>query len=106
MGNKVVEKEVRYVKKRIPVEAIQIPTNGDWDTVENWLRNEVPDWFREAMDKVEVLLDLIENRGFMIQTLEGQMLCPWGSYIIRGIKGELYPCRRDIFEETYESVEE
>lgn len=39
-----------------------------------------------------------------IQTLEGAMHCEPGCYIIRGVQGELYPCRADIFEATYESV--
>ena len=33
------------------------------------------------------------------------MLATWGNYIIKGVKGELYPCRADIFEETYIPVE-
>ena len=41
-----------------------------------------------------------------IQTLEGKhYICP-GDYIITGIKGERYPCKRDIFEATYEAVSE
>ncbi len=39
-----------------------------------------------------------------IKTLEGDMAIRWGDYIIRGVKGEFYPCRPDIFEETYEAV--
>ena len=41
-----------------------------------------------------------------IQTLEGEMRGYPGDYIIRGVKGELYPCKPDIFAATYESVEE
>lgn len=44
--------------------------------------------------------------GFVVQTLEGIMFAPFGSYLIRGPKGEYYPCRQDIFEETYETVED
>lgn len=39
-----------------------------------------------------------------IGTLEGQQLVSWGDYIIRGVAGEIYPCKPDIFEKTYESV--
>ncbi len=39
-----------------------------------------------------------------IKTLEGEMKAKIGDYIIRGIKGELYPCKPDIFEATYEEV--
>lgn len=41
-----------------------------------------------------------------IQTLEGKMTVNEGDWIIRGVKGEYYPCKPDIFEETYEIVGE
>lgn len=42
----------------------------------------------------------------VIDTLEGTMSVEDGAYVITGVKGERYPCRRDIFEETYDLVEE
>ena len=39
-----------------------------------------------------------------IKTLEGTMVAKAGDYIIKGVKGEIYPCKADIFEETYEPV--
>lgn len=44
-------------------------------------------------------------KGVVIHTLEGDMLASFGDYIIQGIHGELYPCKPDIFEKTYETVE-
>lgn len=44
--------------------------------------------------------------GLKIPTLEGVMEAVEGDYIIKGIKGELYPCKPDIFELTYEPIEE
>lgn len=45
--------------------------------------------------------------GFIeIRTLEGTMLTSPGSWIIKGVKGEFYPCKPDIFEATYEAVRE
>lgn len=41
-----------------------------------------------------------------IRTLEGDMIAAHGDYIIKGVKGEFYPCKPDIFEVTYETVEE
>ena len=41
-----------------------------------------------------------------IKTLEGIMHVSKGDYIIKGIKGEFYPCKPDIFEQTYEKVNE
>lgn len=40
--------------------------------------------------------------GFKIYTLEGDMIASPGDWVIRGMKGELYPCNPDIFEATYE----
>jgi hypothetical protein len=45
-----------------------------------------------------------EDGSVLIDTLEGTMQAFVGDYIIRGIKGELYPCKPDIFEKTYEPV--
>ena len=41
-----------------------------------------------------------------IETLEGTMHASVGDYIITGVRGEQYPCKPDIFEQTYEPVEE
>lgn len=41
-----------------------------------------------------------------IETLEGVMKARAGDYIIRGVQGEFYPCKPDIFEATYELVED
>jgi uncharacterized protein (DUF2147 family) len=39
-----------------------------------------------------------------INTLEGKMELSWGDYVIKGVKGEYYPCKPDIFELTYEQI--
>lgn len=44
--------------------------------------------------------------GFVIKTLEGEHLANIGDYIIRGVCGEFYPCKPDIFRKTYEEAEE
>jgi hypothetical protein len=44
------------------------------------------------------------SEGLYIETLEGTMKADNGDWIIRGVKGELYPCKPDIFEATYEPV--
>lgn len=55
----------------------------------------------------------LENSGFgaftnhlYIETLEGTHIANIGDYIVKGLKGEFYPCKPDIFEMTYEKVEE
>ena len=46
-----------------------------------------------------------DNPVLKIGTLEGQMLARVGDFIIKGVAGEFYPCKPDIFEATYEAVE-
>ena len=82
---------MRFVKKPISIEAIQ------W-TGDNF--NEV----REFMSDSHVIVTMYNE--LIIPTLEGDMKAPKESWIIRGAMGEYYPCRRDVFEETYEPVEE
>jgi len=83
---------MKYIKKPIPVEAF-------CPNLESW-----PEWFKNN-DKVSV--DIIEGQTVIsIETLEGIMKCNKNDYIIQGVDGELYPCRRDIFLKTYEKFEE
>lgn len=44
--------------------------------------------------------------SIIIPTLEGEMRAVMGDYIIKGIKGEFYPCQPDIFDATYDPVED
>jgi len=48
----------------------------------------------------------LDKGCLIIGTLEGSMKANVGDYIIKGIKGEIYPCRLDIFNETYEEVKQ
>jgi len=47
----------------------------------------------------------IKDRTLLIPTLEGEHSASMGDWIIKGVKGEFYPCKPDIFEMTYEKVE-
>lgn len=83
---------MKYIKKPIPVEAF-------CPNLESW-----PEWFKNN-DKISI--DIIEGQTVIsIETLEGIMKCNKNDYIIQGVDGELYPCRRDIFLKTYEKFEE
>lgn len=86
---------MKYVKKPIPVEAIQIPV----------VDVPMPDWLIEAIQKGFITF-YSRRRGWCVKTLEGDMYAPFGSYIIKDVDGELYPCREDIFEKSYEVYEE
>ena len=44
----------------------------------------------------------VQIDGIEIDTLEGEMLASFGDYVIKGVKGEFYPCKPDIFDLTYE----
>lgn len=49
-------------------------------------------------------VSLTSSPMLIIYTLEGEMRCRQGDWIIKGVKGEFYPCKNDIFEATYEAV--
>lgn len=82
---------MKYRRKPIVIEAY-CPWRGD-----------SPDWFKHALCR-GAIRECVSG-GFDIFTLEGVMHASPGDYIIQGVKGELYPCKPDIFEQTYEPVE-
>jgi hypothetical protein len=55
-----------------------------------------------ACAKWQDYCDLVASKGLMIKTLEGQHIATIGDWIIKGVKGECYPCKPDIFDMTYE----
>lgn len=90
---------IKYRKKPVVIEAFQIPP------VDPDAEHEVPVWLEEAIiDKRIVFSTLLGTVS--IKTLEGFMNGVPGDWIIRGVQGELYPCKNDIFNATYEKVEE
>ena len=91
----------KYMKKPIVIEAIQWTKENDVE-LEHWLSKE---------KSVELEIDdhlYVAGVGtpyinkIQIKTLEGTMEASYGDYIIKGINGEIYPCKPDIFEKTYE----
>ena len=84
---------MRYRKKPVMIEAVQFTR----DSVE------------EAKRFCPVLYPQIRNEQVefaFVQTLEGQVTASLGDYIIKGVEGEFYPCKPDIFRKTYEAVTE
>lgn len=64
--------------------------------------------FKDAKNyrKKPLTIQAVQTKNqLMIHTLEGNMLADKGDYIIKGIKGEYYPCKPEIFEQSYEDVE-
>ena len=93
---------LKFRKKPVVIEAFQMTedrraSNADW-----------PDWMhlawqldREAPGSLYPTEEGTGDGTLSIGTLEGQHLVSWGDWIIQGVKGELYPCKPDIFEATY-----
>lgn len=85
----------KFVKKPIEVEAIQ------WDGTDETKRL-IEERFNIELKITPNWLD--QTNDLVIDTLEGKMTAIVGDWIIKGIKGEIYPCKNDIFKETYEPV--
>lgn len=58
-----------------------------------------------ATEVIDGVIRYPEDGTMLIKTLEGEMCAQPGDWIIRGVKGELYPCKPDIFAATYEAVD-
>ena len=91
---------MKYRKKPIAIEAFQLGVDY------------IPDWFMDRVSDNTIILhgkssgfEHYDDTNCDIQTLEGVMHANYGDYIIKGVKGEIYPCKPDIFEETYEYLE-
>lgn len=64
--------------------------------------SKLPKWVIQAYNNMKITA--ITDNYFNVQTLEGVMLAGREDYLVKGIDGELYPCKIDIFEKTYERV--
>lgn len=80
----------KYRKKPVIIEAV-IWTGYNIDEVKELAKN--------APENL-----IFDNNDLFIETLEGNMKVSVGDYIIKGIAGEFYPCKPDIFKQTYETV--
>ena len=86
---------MRYRKKPVVIEAYKYQAELGNNRLMNWL----------AQQGANVEGWLFHDGEVTIPTLEGKMKAVDGDFIIRGVKGEFYPCKPDIFEATYEIVE-
>ena len=91
----------KWRKKPIVIEAFQFYVDN------------MPNWFMDAVTKNDVILRNCDYKKYPIgeayceiKTLEGINICRGGEYFIKGVKGELYSCKEDIFKMTYEKVNE
>ena len=88
----------KYRKKPVVIEAFK--WTGGFDQKED------PEWIINAMREKIVFphYPSFEKIELHIKTLEGVMTATVGDFIIKGVAGEIYPCKPDIFEATYEKV--
>lgn len=82
----------KYRKKPVVIEALQVNNNV------NELQEFIGDNGIVIQDEHTIIVS--------INTLEGVMTGTDGAYIIKGVQGEFYPCQKDIFEKTYEILEQ
>lgn len=88
----------QYRKKPVVVEVMHFSTNNEvgsptMDAIVNWINQGKNPTQRHAWHN---------GTDIFIETLEGQMTAQCYDYIIKGVQGEFYPCKPDIFEQTYE----
>lgn len=90
---------MKFRKKPVIIEAFRLRKRFDW-----------PEWFHQAVSENTIITHGLGKFGegevcCIIHTLEGPMKASEGDYIIQGVKGEIYSCKPDIFEMTYEAVQ-
>jgi hypothetical protein len=99
---------MNFRKKPVVIETFQMTYERRVDNTE-W-----PEWLNRAWNTTWGQPGAVSSEDFptsngtdrlTIYTLEGVHTVEWGDWIIQGVKGELYPCKPDIFELTYEPVE-
>jgi len=83
-----------FRKLPVEIEAFQVPESGEPQS------KEMIEFLYRSVRTITSDMDCLA-----IHTLEGVMHASPGDWIIKGIKGEYYPCKPDIFEQTYEPVE-
>lgn len=86
---------MKYRKKPVVIEAMHFTDES---------KEDVSIWARSIQYSVTQSYDQQNKPCLRIPTLEGEMICSLGDYLIKGVQGELYPCKPDIFDQTYEPV--
>jgi hypothetical protein len=83
--------KMKFRKKPVVIEAIKFDRLGmNYEEVKKFVGEDMQ----------------VRLEGYFINTLEGLMRVTPGDYVIKGVEGEFYPCKPDIFEKTYEMVED
>lgn len=90
----------KYLYRKRPVVIEAVRNTGEWKDIIDWLN--AIGW-RPQIFSVPPLT-WREDGGLLVRTLEGEVVCAVGDWLLRGVAGEFYPCRHDIFCATYEEV--
>lgn len=88
-----------FRKKPVTIMAMQFNGLEDYLDIVHWM-NDSGNTFAMA-GEIQYTTPLM-----LIPTLEGMMAASPGDWIVRGVQGEFYPCKPDIFDQTYEAVDE
>ena len=83
---------MQYRKKPVVVDVFRLQ-----------LYDAMPEWFADKVTSNDIIIH--PDGTCDIYTLEGVMHGDYGDYIIKGVNGEVYPCKPDIFAKTYEPVD-
>ena len=93
----------KYIKKPVEIEAIQLKEDNIIEVFD--FLDEANYKETKSAEELENFSQMILKQGYIeIETLEGYVKASFGDYIIKGVKGEFYPCKPDIFQATYEEV--
>jgi len=95
---------MKYIKKPVVVEAFQF----DGDFISSDGKPYVPDWAMKAFNKKILHFESTDDSPseLFIKTLEGDVHASLNDYIIKGTRGDIYPCKSDIFKEIYDEYKE
>lgn len=99
-----------FRKKPVMIEAVQFDSvdygdHGGYSIQFNTVAD-LPKWLRDALINDDIFAHEADPDFIFIKTAEGLMESKPGDWIIRGVKGELYPCKPEIFAMTYDPVDE
>ena len=95
---------MKYRKKPVVIEAVQW-TGENHREIWDFLTGKTGEHMTASGDNFYIDHSKVKG-GLIIKTLEGEHIASIGDFIIKGISGEFYPCKPDIFEKTYEAVDE
>ena len=94
---------MKYIKKAVVIDAIQVKANN-FDRICDFMGC-TPEQVLNPMSDIDEFGDSRDPYlGVIIDTLEGKMQANIGDMIIKGVKGEFYPCKPDIFKATYDKA--